>query len=424
MTKTADKPTADTRKIAAELVKVTRSAGKAPAKAKVTTAFTVDRRTFYEAAGRVARYVPEKAPVPVLQGILLEVDALGVTLTATDYEDVARLFFAADVDLPGRFLIPGPLLARILYRLPDGEGDVRVECNDRDVTVAVGKAKFRSRVKFTLLTMPTEDFPDMDAVIEHWRDLDARDGDPDAPTCRVADMDGVKPAGGDPQGLYYKRGLATMKLWKSPRPTKKAPYSPTGLQVGTEITWTRTTNTRQELTDGTTRDVGASVYEKVTGQVWCTDGTRSVWAVVEGEDTPSHVTEWKRWGRQDDGASRSHTNLEQQVLVILDAEGNPKPTPTDIRRRVVAEGSIVVEAEDLQPGDMVVKQHLRDARVPLHEMGTDQSSGAVVKSVGRKQERTAYDGRKTHETPVRLRNGKTMTVPDFYAVRVIRPVSA
>jgi DNA polymerase-3 subunit beta len=109
--------------------------------------FTVDQKSFADAVGNVARLLPKDHPVPVLGGILAEVDALGVTLTVTDYEVLARTFVTADVDQPGRFLVLGTYLAPVTRHLPDGP--VRVECDGRNIVLTSG------RVKCTLLLMPT-----------------------------------------------------------------------------------------------------------------------------------------------------------------------------------------------------------------------------------------------------------------------------
>jgi hypothetical protein len=196
-----------------------------------TTAFTIDRKSFADSVGKVARSLPVRPPVPVLGGILAEVDALGVTLTVTDYEVLARTFATADVEHPGRFLVLGEHLARIARHLP---GDtVRVECDGRNVTIASGQTRF------TLLTMPTEDYPDMSEV------------GPDS-TCRAVDMDSAKPATADghERGLYAKRGLATVKMWRAPGRASRL-YEPTDLQPGTWITWERHSVTRYYGPKGT-----------------------------------------------------------------------------------------------------------------------------------------------------------------------------
>jgi hypothetical protein len=271
-----------------------------------TTAFTIDRKSFADSVGKVARYLPVRPPVPVLGGILVEVDALGVTLTVTDLENTARTFATADVEQPGRFLVLGEHLTRIVRNLPDGL--VRVECDGRGVTLASGTATFR------LLTMPTEDYPDMSEVIDQWRNIDAMDGNPDAPTCRVVDMEGVKPAPADghERGLYAKRGLATTKMWRSPGRASRL-YEPTDLQPGAWITWTRDNITRYYGPKGTMTH-SEEETTTMTGQVWsAADSPRSVWAIVEGEDKPALVREWTP-GRR---SSREHAVLTETVCVDI-----------------------------------------------------------------------------------------------------------
>ena len=252
-----------------------------------TAAFTIDRKSFATEVGKVARYLPERPRVPVLGGVLVEVDALGATLTVTDYEQLARTFAAADVETPGRFLVLGVHLARIARNLP--ADTVRVECNGRDVTIASGTATFR------LLTMPEQDYPDMSKVVEQWQEIDAEG---DAPTCRVVDMDTVKPrsADGHERGLYVKRGLATVKMWRAPGHATRL-YEPTDLQPGAWITWTRNVITRHYGGPDGTMTHSEKETLTMSGQVWSlADSSRTVWAVVEGEDTAALVREWKVTG--------------------------------------------------------------------------------------------------------------------------------
>jgi hypothetical protein len=229
-----------------------------------TASFTIDRKTFATAVGKVARYLPERAPAPVLYGILFEVDALGVTLTVTDLEHTARTFAAADVAAAGRFLALGKHLARIARNLPDGP--VRVECDGAFVTIVGGTATF------CLLTMPQQDFPDMSSVDS------------------VA-MDRVKPAAADrhERDQYKRRGLETVKMWRTPGRVSRL-YEPADLQPGAWITWERSIVTRYYGPQRTMTHSDEQT-ETVTGQVWsAADRVRSVWAVVEGERAASLVT--------------------------------------------------------------------------------------------------------------------------------------
>jgi hypothetical protein len=335
-----------------------------PKKPAPVAAFTADRKSFADAVGKVARFLPARCPVPVLRGILLTAEALGVELLATDYDDTARLFVAAEVDRPGRFLLDGAALARIVRNLP---GDtVRVEVDGATAMVTSGAAMFR------LLTMPTEDYPDMSAVDS-------------------VELDGVKPIGADgrERELNARRGLDAVKMWRAPGAARKL-YAPTDLAPGAWITWTRHFSDSRPL-------------ETVTGQVWASAGPRAVWAIAEGEPRPVLVSESRRGNTLDEF---------------------PEPAESVVRRRALSEGTLVVEAEDLRPGDMIVGEESRGSHPAIEELGKAPYAGAVVEAIGEKRKITHYyftsRGIDAFETPVTLSGDRTMRVADFHVVRVIR----
>src|SRR4051812_4955225 len=89
--------------------------------------FTVDRKAFTDAIGKLARYLPERPVVPVLRGILLQVEAGAVRMTVTALTDTARATVPADVDQTGRVLVDGAVFARIVRNLPGETVFVAVE---------------------------------------------------------------------------------------------------------------------------------------------------------------------------------------------------------------------------------------------------------------------------------------------------------
>jgi DNA polymerase-3 subunit beta len=114
--------------------------------------FRVERDVLAEAVSWAARGLPTRPPVPVLAGVLLEVSTDGsLTLSAFDYEVSARVSVAADVAEEGTVLVSGRLLADISRNLPDRPVDVATD--GTKVTVACGSSRF------TLLTMPVDDYP-------------------------------------------------------------------------------------------------------------------------------------------------------------------------------------------------------------------------------------------------------------------------
>ena len=119
--------------------------------------FRVERDVLAEAVTWTARSLPTRPPVPVLAGVRLEADATGVVhLSSFDYEVSARSEIAAEVSEPGTVLISGRLLAEISRALPAKPVDVVLDGNKVSVTCGASR--------FTLLTMPVEDYPALPAM--------------------------------------------------------------------------------------------------------------------------------------------------------------------------------------------------------------------------------------------------------------------
>src|ERR687890_220128 len=119
--------------------------------------FRVERDVLADAVTWTARSLPTRPPVPPLAGVRLEADASGVLqLSSFDYEVSARSEVAADVSEPGTVLVSGRLLAEISRALPAKPVDVVLD--GTKVTVTCGASRF------TLLTMPVEDYPALPAM--------------------------------------------------------------------------------------------------------------------------------------------------------------------------------------------------------------------------------------------------------------------
>ncbi len=112
--------------------------------------FRVDRDVLADAVAWTARTLPSRPSVPVLAGIRLDAaDALNVS--SFDYEVSAEVNLPATIAEPGTVLVSGRLLAEITRSLPDRP--VEVATDGSKVVLTCGSAKF------TLLTMPVEDYP-------------------------------------------------------------------------------------------------------------------------------------------------------------------------------------------------------------------------------------------------------------------------
>ena len=108
--------------------------------------FRVARDVLAEAVTWTARTLPTRPPAPVLAGIRIQADDVGILKLSTfDYEVSARSEIPADVSEPGEVLVSGRLLADISRSLPNKPVDFAVE--GTKVTVTCGASRF------TLLTM-------------------------------------------------------------------------------------------------------------------------------------------------------------------------------------------------------------------------------------------------------------------------------
>ena len=122
--------------------------------------FRVERDVLADAAAWVARSLPARPPVPVLGGVLLEA-ASGpsgdrLTVSGFDYETSARVELDATIGDAGRVLVSGRLLADITRALPAKPVDVVVDGARAAITCG--------NSRFSLPTMPVEDYPQLPAM--------------------------------------------------------------------------------------------------------------------------------------------------------------------------------------------------------------------------------------------------------------------
>ena len=117
---------------------------------------TVHRDIFAEAVSFTVKLLPQRTTLPILSGVLISADGSGMTLSSFDYEVSARTTISADVATPGSALVSGRLLSDIAQRLP--QQDVTLELDGSSIRVTCGTAKF------SLLTMPLEEYPQLPEV--------------------------------------------------------------------------------------------------------------------------------------------------------------------------------------------------------------------------------------------------------------------
>lgn len=127
----------------------------------------VERDGLADAVAWVARSLPSRPPVPVLGGVLLDAGSAdgseGLTVSGFDYEVSATVGIPATVADGGRTLVSGRLLADITKSLP--AQPVEISVDGSRVTIACGNAKF------SLPTMPVEDYPQLPAMPQHAGEL-------------------------------------------------------------------------------------------------------------------------------------------------------------------------------------------------------------------------------------------------------------
>lgn len=116
--------------------------------------FRVERDVLADAVAWTARSLPARPSLPVLAGMLLETtEDSTLRLSSFDYEVSAQVSVEATSAEAGTVLVSGRLLAEITRSLPAQPVDVSTDGSK--VVLTCGSAKF------TLLTLPVEDYPSL-----------------------------------------------------------------------------------------------------------------------------------------------------------------------------------------------------------------------------------------------------------------------
>ena len=111
----------------------------------------IDRATFGDTIINVARTIPARPAIPILGGIHLAATETGLTVSAYDYEASTQVHTNAEVGDPGEAVVSGRLLAGIVKALPKKPVDVALDGSHLAITCGASR--------FTLPTMPVEDYP-------------------------------------------------------------------------------------------------------------------------------------------------------------------------------------------------------------------------------------------------------------------------
>jgi len=113
--------------------------------------FRVERDALADAVAWTAKSLPSRPSVPVLAGVLLRVSAGRLTVSGFDYEVSSQVSTDVQSDADGAGLVSGRLLAEITKALPAKPVDVAAVGSHLELVC--GSARF------TLPTMPVEDYP-------------------------------------------------------------------------------------------------------------------------------------------------------------------------------------------------------------------------------------------------------------------------
>jgi len=115
---------------------------------------TIDRTALLRSLAHVQSVVERRNTIPILSNVLVEAKGDRLSLTATDMDLAIVEQTAANVQTPGAATVPAHTMYDIVRKLPDG-AEVQMELASDGGQVAL-KA---GRSRFTLATLPKEDFP-------------------------------------------------------------------------------------------------------------------------------------------------------------------------------------------------------------------------------------------------------------------------
>ncbi|HBC52487.1 MAG TPA: DNA polymerase III subunit beta [Stenotrophomonas maltophilia] len=119
--------------------------------------FTLQREAFLKPLAQVVNVVDRRQTLPVLANFLVQVQNGQLSLTGTDLEVEMVSRIAVEDAQDGETTIPARKLFEIIRALPDGSRITVSQTGDK-ITVQAGRSRF------TLATLPSNDFPSVDEV--------------------------------------------------------------------------------------------------------------------------------------------------------------------------------------------------------------------------------------------------------------------
>ncbi|RUO26978.1 DNA polymerase III subunit beta [Aliidiomarina minuta] len=117
--------------------------------------FTITRDALLKPLQVVSGAVERRHTLPILANVLIRVSEEELRLTGTDLEVELVSVVALDGAVAGEVTVPAKKLLDIVRSLPEGN-DVKVEASGDKVIVRSGRSKF------TLSSLPSTEFPDID----------------------------------------------------------------------------------------------------------------------------------------------------------------------------------------------------------------------------------------------------------------------
>jgi DNA polymerase-3 subunit beta len=119
--------------------------------------FSLQREVFLKPLAQVVNVVERRQTLPVLANLLVQVKGGQLSLTGTDLEVEMVARQAVDDAQDGETTIPARKLFEIVRALPDGSKITVSQTGDK-VTIQAGRSRF------TLASLPANDFPSVDEV--------------------------------------------------------------------------------------------------------------------------------------------------------------------------------------------------------------------------------------------------------------------
>ncbi|WP_320068333.1 DNA polymerase III subunit beta [Micromonospora sp. RTGN7] len=127
--------------------------------------FRVERDALAEAVAWTAKSLPSRPSVPVLAGVMLRVTDGNLQVSGFDYEVSSQVAVEVHGDADGAALVSGRLLAEITKALPAKPVDIAAVGSHLELVC--GSARF------TLPTMPVEDYPSLPEMPQSAGTVDA-----------------------------------------------------------------------------------------------------------------------------------------------------------------------------------------------------------------------------------------------------------